>query len=146
MDIPSKDKRLYSIWSGMKQRCENKNNGRYYNWGARGIRVCEQWHNFANFQEWALDNGYSADLTIDRINGAGDYEPTNCRWATRKVQANNKRTNHLIEIDGEKRTIAEWSEISGVKSVTICYRINKGWPAKDAVFKPATMLTRKVGI
>jgi hypothetical protein len=83
--------RLYSIWTGMKKRCHYPRHKYFYNYGGRGISVCEMWRtSFAVFQEWALANGYQPTLTIDRINVNGNYEPSNCRWATRSEQERNK--------------------------------------------------------
>lgn len=83
--------RLYEVWHGMKQRCGNKSDYHFKNWGSRGIKVCSQWHDFNIFKEWALSNGYHDNLTIDRIDNDGDYKPSNCQWLTRSE--NTKKAN-----------------------------------------------------
>lgn len=118
--------RLYQIWKSMLKRCENTNCRSYCNYGERGIKVCNEWHDYLKFKEWAVQSGYKDNLTIDRIDNNGNYEPTNCRWATLKEQANNRRNNVFIQIGDETHTIAEWSEISGVNKGTIRNRYKRG--------------------
>lgn len=103
--------RLYHIWMDMKTRCCNSNSKVYKNYGARGIKIYDEWkESFINFKEWAISNGYSDDLTIDRIDVNGDYEPSNCRWATKKEQENNRRNNVYDFYEGELITISQFSE------------------------------------
>jgi len=128
--------RLFKIWSAMLDRCENKNNHAYERYGGRGISVCQEWHDIESFYAWALSNGYTENLTIDRIDNNGNYEPSNCRWATRKEQNNNTSNNRLIEYNGEIKTIAQWSEILGIKHTTLSKRLIDGWSAEKALTVP----------
>ena len=92
--------RIYSIWNGMKNRCYREYDIGYKNYGGRGIKICDEWlHNFEAFYEWAISNGYADNLTIDRIDTNGNYEPSNCRWATMKEQQNNKRNSKGVGIN-----------------------------------------------
>ena len=97
-----KNHRLYSIWIDIRRRCYNKNRNNYIYYGAKDIKVCQEWNkSFKNFQEWALNNGYKDNLTIDRINNNGNYEPKNCRWVTIFEQNNNVSSNHKILYKGK---------------------------------------------
>lgn len=127
--------RLYKIWKSMKGRCYLTSNTSYKRYGARGIRVCSEWHDYQIFRKWTLDNGYDDSLTIDRIDVNGDYEPNNCRWATPKEQANNTRRNRNLTAFGKTLTMTQWSEITGIKVATIWARLHKGWNTEDALSK-----------
>jgi hypothetical protein len=109
----------------MKDRCLNKNEKEYHNYGERGIKVCAEWMEFEPFQKWALANGYSDKLTIDRIDVNGNYTPENCRLATYKEQANNKRNNRFIEFNGRRQTIAQWAEEIGINWATLFERLSR---------------------
>lgn len=103
--------RLYKIWIKMKERCLNKKDNAYKDYGGRGIVICEEWDNYPTFRKWALENGYKEHLTIDRINNDGNYESKNCRWATMKEQSRNRRNNVMISYLGEIKSVVEWCEI-----------------------------------
>ena len=106
------DTRLYRIYTNMKQRCNNPKNVWYKNYGARGIKICDSWQNdFMSFYNWSINNGYSDELSFDRIDVNGNYEPANCRWATRRTQQNNMRRNRYLTYNDETHTQAEWEHI-----------------------------------
>lgn len=125
---------LYSIWYEMMQRCGNPNAREYPYYGGRGIAVCERWQNVVNFVADLRDR--PEGLSLDRVDNNGHYEPGNVRWATRKQQQRNRRCNHLVELDGQTKTVAEWCEIGGNNFSTVSYRLKKGWPVRDAIFAP----------
>jgi hypothetical protein len=99
----------------------------------KGIRVCSEWESFVTFREWAENNGYENNLSIDRINGDGNYEPNNCRWATRYVQSNNSTHNRRITMNGETKTLKEWADSIGIGSSGLFNRIKKGWDLDRAL-------------
>ena len=101
-------KRLYNIYLGMKYRCYTKTCKRYNDYGGRGIVICKEWlEDFLSFKKWAEENGYNENLTIDRIDNNGNYEPSNCRWITKEEQQRNKRNNVFYCIDGERLNVGE---------------------------------------
>lgn len=130
------DKRLHKIWESMHERCEYEKHVHYKNYGGRGISVCEEWSQYIPFAKWALRNGYSKNLTLDRIDVDGNYEPFNCRWVTVKEQMNNKRNNRIINVEGEEYTLSELADLVGIKKTTLRARLNSGWSSKDAISIP----------
>lgn len=128
--------RLYGIWSGMKNRCMNKGHPSYKHYGGRGIAVCDEWHDFLKFREWAEANGYEDKLTLDRVDNDGGYHPENCRWVNQEDQANNKRNTVRYDYRGGRYTIAELSEMSGVRKHILRNRIHNGMSVEDAASKP----------
>ena len=128
--------RLYSIWRNMKQRCLNQNRSAYSAYGGRGISLCEEWKDYILFRDWAISNGYSDSLTLDRKNNELGYSPDNCRWATIKQQSNNTRTNRTIEYNGETHTLSEWAEILQMSVGTLWDRLDNGWSIQRALSEP----------
>lgn len=119
----------------MHSRCRHRTARSYPNYGGRGIAVCERWGSFENF---LADMGPrpSPRHSIDRIDVNGNYEPSNCRWATRIEQARNTRKNRIITVGGATMCLAEWSEMTGVDDATIVNRLDRGWDEWRAVFEP----------
>ncbi len=116
------DKRIVRIWADMHTRCYNEKEKPYKNYGGRGIKICDEWlgkGGCRRFYEWAIKNGYREDLTIDRIDVNGNYEPSNCRWATYAEQAMNRRISVKVLYEGEEMSPKELSEITGINIRTI---------------------------
>jgi hypothetical protein len=125
----------YNSWIGMKGRCNTPSNDNYDNYGGRGIRVCDRWKKFENFYE---DMGPKPDkeYTIERIDNNGNYESSNCRWATQEEQSNNKRNNRLIFYNNKTQTVAQWAKETGLNEGTIRDRLDNGWIVEDALEEP----------
>lgn len=132
--------RLYEEWQGMKGRCYNIHDVRYHRYGGRGITVCSEWKDdFNAFCTWALENGYSDELTIDRINNDEGYSPENSRWVNRKEQARNRSTNIKITIGNATKTLTEWCEIFELDYSTINARYKRnGYKSIDDLFNRTT--------
>jgi len=127
--------KLYKTWNNMISRCYCQSFRNYRNYGGRGITVCEEWKkSFIAFMNWAVANGYSDELTLDRINNDGNYEPSNCRWITNEAQQLNKRTNRHITFHNETKTVKEWAKITGIHPRTITARLDRlGWSVEDTL-------------
>ena len=119
-------------WTNMKQRCHNKNNKNYKNWGGRKIKVCDRWQN--SFENFYKDMGKRPTGTsLDRIDGNGNYEPNNCRWATIKEQNNNTRRNHPLTFNGKTQNISQWANEIGIDYYILYSRIWRGWSVERAL-------------
>lgn len=128
---------LYGIWSGINIRCKNKKNKAYKNYGGRGIKV--QWKNYLDFKndmEYSYNQHkkkFKNDTELERKNNNGDYSKENCRWATRKEQQNNKRTNHVITFNGKTQNLKQWAEELGIEYNRLLMRIWRGMPIEKAL-------------
>lgn len=125
--------KIYVTWYSMLERCRRKTNTDYKHYGARGIKVCKEWSDFNKFYEWAMANGYQKDLTIDRIDVNGNYEPLNCRWVTQLRQCNNKRNNLYLTIDGITASLADICRRYNVGYRKVWKRLKRGWTIEEAV-------------
>lgn len=129
--------RIYYCWQAMKDRCCNSNNKNYKNYGARGIKVCDEWKSdFMNFYDWAMKNNYKDNLTIDRIDVNGNYEPDNCRWTDMITQENNKTNNRIITYNNEKHTLMEWSKKLKCNYRSLRTRLERNWSIERAFNTP----------
>lgn len=120
----------YQTWNRMWSRCTNPITSRYHRYGGRGITVCDRWASFENFYE-DMGPRPSADHSIERDEVDGNYEPGNCRWATKKEQSRNTSTNLFVEYRGERRCVAEWCEITGIPYATFIQRLRRGIPLEQ---------------
>lgn len=125
---------LYCIWKAMLYRCEYPNTTYYFNYGGRGISVCEEWHNLEKFIQ-DMFSTYIKGLQIDRIDNNGNYEPGNCRWVTQQENSNNRRTNRVVEYKGVTKTVAEWVRYTGIIEQVFSYRLNN-WKLEDVFTAP----------
>jgi hypothetical protein len=129
-----RNKRAYGVWCGMNNRCRNKNDPAYPDYGGRGIAVCDAWKKFSQFYADMGDppSGHS----IDRIDNDGNYEPGNCRWATRTEQSRNRRNNVLFTFKGETHPLSVWAARFGLKYKTVHLRVRNGWDIYKALSTP----------
>lgn len=129
--------RLYREWAGIVQRCTNPKDTSWERYGAKGVTICDEWRSFPAFRDWAFANGYDDSLTIDRIDPNGNYEPSNCRWASVREQANNKQGTLWIEYGGERLQLSYWAERLGLPYHTLYDRLHRyGWSVDRAFTEP----------
>lgn len=125
------DTKLYRAWAAMRARCFNETNESYPRYGGRGIAVCSVWEDFITFREWALKNGYRPGLTIERIDVNGNYEPSNCCFATRREQNRNTTRNVRVNLDGKEYLLADLARMAGVTRGTMSARYSRGLRGRD---------------
>lgn len=137
--LPDGYSRLHKIFHKMKARCYNPRSNRYSRYGARGIKICDEWlSDVDNFCRWAIENGYADNLSIDRIDNDGDYCPENCRWATNIEQSNNTSCNIFVTFNGKTQTLAQWSRELNIPTSTLHNRIRvNGWSVERALTTPS---------
>jgi hypothetical protein len=135
--------KIYRLWRSMHERCYDPKNNSYRYYGAKGITVCERWHQFENF--YADMGERPADMSLDRIKSTKEYSKENCRWATLKDQARNRRSSRFLTFKGETKTVAEWAEIIGVHQNCLYGRLNRErMSVEDALSKPFRKITKRV--
>ena len=128
-------------------RCYYPSTNQYKNYGGKGIKVCDEWKHiegFVNFYNWAMNNGYSEELTLDRIDNKKDYCPENCRWSTLKEQANHRTNNVLYTFNGKTQTATQWCEELGISQTTLIDRLKRGWTLEEALTISTKGFQRKV--
>lgn len=125
--------RLYRIWYNMHKRCEDPKKDHFDKYGGRGIRVCAEWSDFFAFKLWAMTHGYTDDLSIDRIDGDGNYEPSNCQWITQKQQMQNISTNRHITFNGKTYTVPQFADSLSVPIYSIRNHLRAGWSIEKIV-------------
>ena len=128
--------RLHKIWHSMYCRCYYKSTNQYKHYGGKGIKVCDEWKHmdgFINFYNWAINNGYDEELTLDRIDNEKDYTPENCRWVTSKFQSNHKTNNVFHTFKGETKTSKQWCEQYNISQTTLNDRLKRGWTLEQAL-------------
>lgn len=128
---------LLRTFGSMIRRCYRKNNSSYPYYGARGIKICEEWLNDrSKFIDWALSNGWKRNLSIDRISNDQDYSPRNCRWATTKEQGINRRKTVIVNYKGERVALAQLAHEANLTTTVVLGRVRRGWSIEDALTRP----------
>lgn len=134
----------WTAWNQMRQRCSNPKNSSFKRYGARGIVVCERWQKFENFlaDMGPKPVGPKRFFSVERKNNNGNYEPSNCKWATQTEQSNNRRSNRIVSWNGVTKTVTQWASELGIKVQTLGYRIRDAWPVEEAFTRPVRKYER----
>lgn len=136
MATRNKHSKEYEAYHAMINRATNTNYYYYHRYGGRGIRVCDRWlESFENFYT-DMGNAPSKDHSLDRVDNSKGYSPDNCRWATKKEQAENRDCSKLLEFNGKVHTQQEWGRITGIGGLTILKRLKRGWTIEKALTTP----------
>lgn len=126
--------KLYKVWTSIKGRCLNKNSQGFRFYGERGISICPEWLSFDVFRDWALSNGYKKGLSIERIDNNKGYFPENCKWIKMTDQRDNQRSTRRVTLNGQTKTLKQWSKATGIKHTTLSTRIfERNWPIERAL-------------
>ena len=136
--------RIYRVWKGMKYRCLNPHSKDYKNYGGRGIKIHAAWKEFQPFYNWAIESGYRDDLSIDRKDNDGNYEPGNCRWISNSEQQNNTRANVIISHNGRSLTLSQWSRELKIARNVLLWRLSSGWSTEEAFTTPIRINIQEV--
>ena len=127
---------LYNVWKSMRQRCNNRKSHDYKWYGMDGVKICEEWEDFASFRKWATENGYKSGLTIDRVGSKGPYSPENCRWITIQEQQKNKRNVLKFLYLGDLYTVDTFCDKFGISKAMFYDRKHKGWSLDQIATTP----------
>lgn len=129
--------KILSRFQHMLERCYNPNNKSYKNYGGRGIEVCDEWRkDYSKFESWAMNNGFQEDLSIDRIDNDGNYEPDNCRFVTPAENNQNRRSSRFYTIDGETKNLQQWCDAFAIGRATVNTRLERNWSIEEALKTP----------
>ena len=140
-------KRLKSIYNGMRLRCYNENNVNYKYYGGKGVTICDEWLlSFENFFDWAINNGYNENLTIDRIDSEKEYSPDNCKWSTKKEQAYNRSMSVRLTLNGRTMYMTEWAEELEIDKKILSWRYNNGWSDEEILSRPRDYKESKLSL
>ena len=139
--------RLRSIYYGMKQRCYNENSINFKYYGGKGVAICDEWLlSFENFFDWAINNGYNENLTIDRIDSEKEYSPDNCKWSTKKEQSYNRSMSVKLTLNGRTMYMTEWAEELDIDKKILSWRYNNGWSDEEILSRPRDYKESKLSL